>query len=152
MKARFAIGVLLCAACADPEVIAIRMVPTAGLSPERDLTDIDLRVFDARDEVVVQTRGRDLMSDLAIVTSDNPRTEDPEAILRDVAEGLSGRHEVIVDRRQAIRRAIEQATPDDVVIIAGKGHEDYQILGREKVPFDDRVEARCALATRGARS
>jgi UDP-N-acetylmuramoyl-L-alanyl-D-glutamate--2,6-diaminopimelate ligase len=89
-------------------------------------------------------------ADLVIATSDNPRTEDPGAILADVAQGLSGAHEVIPDRRSAIRRAIELARPDDVVVIAGKGHEDYQILGRQKFPFDDRVEARAALEARGA--
>jgi UDP-N-acetylmuramoyl-L-alanyl-D-glutamate--2,6-diaminopimelate ligase len=91
-------------------------------------------------------------SDWVIATSDNPRTEDPHAILRDVAPGLSGRHEVIPDRRAAIRRAIELAERDDVVVIAGKGHEDYQIVGRQKFPFDDRVEARSALEARGARA
>jgi UDP-N-acetylmuramoyl-L-alanyl-D-glutamate--2,6-diaminopimelate ligase len=90
-------------------------------------------------------------ADLVIATSDNPRTEDPDAILREVAAGLSGAHEVIADRRSAIRRAIELARPDDVIVIAGKGHEDYQIVGRTKHPFDDRVEARAALAAREAR-
>ena len=86
--------------------------------------------------------------DLVIATSDNPRGEDPEAILADVAEGLSGAHEVLVDRREAIRRAITLAGPDDAVVIAGKGHEDYQIVGRERRAFDDRVEARRALEER----
>jgi len=89
-------------------------------------------------------------ADWVIATSDNPRTEDREAILRDVAVGLSGPHEVIADRRRAIRRAIALAASNDVVVIAGKGHEDYQIIGRQKFPFDDRVEARAALAERGA--
>ncbi len=87
-------------------------------------------------------------SDLAVATSDNPRTEDPEKILRDVAEGLSGAHEVRPDRRDAIRHAVRLASDDDVVVIAGKGHESYQILGHERVDFDDRVEARHALALR----
>ncbi len=87
-------------------------------------------------------------SDLAIATSDNPRTEDPDAILRDVAAGLSGAHETIPERREAIRRAIELAGPDDAVVIAGKGHEDYQILGTRRIHFDDREEARAALASR----
>jgi UDP-N-acetylmuramoyl-L-alanyl-D-glutamate--2,6-diaminopimelate ligase len=89
-------------------------------------------------------------ADHVIATSDNPRTEDPDAILRDVAVGLSGSYEVLRDRRQAIGRAIAGAAPDDCVVIAGKGHEDYQIVGREKFPFDDRVEARRALDARGA--
>ena len=84
-------------------------------------------------------------ADLVIATSDNPRTEDPEAILRDVAAGLQGRYEIVVNRREAIARAVAAARPDDVVVIAGKGHEDYQIIGRERLPFDDRHEARAAL-------
>jgi UDP-N-acetylmuramoyl-L-alanyl-D-glutamate--2,6-diaminopimelate ligase len=91
------------------------------------------------------------LSDVVIATSDNPRTEDPEAILRDVEEGLrsSGRPYLkIVDRREAIRRAVAQAHAGDIVVIAGKGHEDYQIVGTEKRHFDDREVAREALAER----
>jgi UDP-N-acetylmuramoyl-L-alanyl-D-glutamate--2,6-diaminopimelate ligase len=88
-------------------------------------------------------------SDHIIATSDNPRSEAPEAILRDVAEGLSESDEIIVERREAIRRAIAVATKNDTVVIAGKGHEDYQIIGSERVPFDDRVEARAALREHG---
>jgi len=88
-------------------------------------------------------------SDHVIATSDNPRTEDPEAILREVAEGLSGSFEVILDRRRAIRQAIALAAKEDVVLIAGKGHEDYQLVGRERLPFDDRAEARASLRQRG---
>jgi UDP-N-acetylmuramoyl-L-alanyl-D-glutamate--2,6-diaminopimelate ligase len=91
-------------------------------------------------------------ADFVIATSDNPRTEDPDAILRDVAGGLSGAHEVIADRRAAIARAIARARRDDCVVIAGKGHEDYQIIGREKRPFDDREEALRALRARGVSS
>jgi UDP-N-acetylmuramoyl-L-alanyl-D-glutamate--2,6-diaminopimelate ligase len=65
-----------------------------------------------------------------------------------VAVGLSGPHEIVVDRRRAIARAIATAADDDVVVIAGKGHEDYQIVGTRKSPFDDRVEAARALAAR----
>jgi UDP-N-acetylmuramoyl-L-alanyl-D-glutamate--2,6-diaminopimelate ligase len=88
-------------------------------------------------------------SDHAIATSDNPRTEDPLAILRDIAVGLSGSCETIPDRREAIRHAIERAGSDDVVVIAGKGHEDYQIIGETRHPFDDRVEARKVLQALG---
>ena len=88
-------------------------------------------------------------ADHVVATSDNPRTEDPEAILRDVAAGLAGSFEIIPDRREAIRRAVALSRPGDAVVIAGKGHEDYQILGRERVPFDDRVEARQALRKLG---
>jgi len=102
------------------------------------------------------------LSDRAIATSDNPRTEDPRAILSDVEAGLDGLRRVdgsqldrtehsyalVVDRREAIALALDIARPDDTVVLAGKGHEDYQILGREKLPFDDRVEARRALGRR----
>jgi UDP-N-acetylmuramoyl-L-alanyl-D-glutamate--2,6-diaminopimelate ligase len=89
-------------------------------------------------------------SDYVVATTDNPRTEDPEAILRDVAEGLSGPHEIVIDRREAIARAISMARWDDVVLIAGKGHETVQIVGTERRPFDDREEARRALRLREA--
>ncbi len=91
-------------------------------------------------------------SDFCVATSDNPRSEDPHKILRDVAEGLSGAHEIRIDRREAIRHAIGIADPEDVVVIAGKGHEDYQILGDKRVAFDDRIEARRALEMRGDRA
>ncbi len=90
------------------------------------------------------------LADLAVVTSDNPRTEDPERILQDVLEGIPSSVEPIVigDRAIAIRTAILQAQPGDGVLIAGKGHEDYQILGTEKIHFDDREQARDALQER----
>ena len=102
-------------------------------------------------------------SDLAILTSDNPRTEDPLAIMEEVEKGLKSlplrewhQDDVgswrsmkgylkVSDRREAIRTAIGLAQPVDTVLIAGKGHEDYQIIGKKKFPFDDRVEAKKAL-------
>jgi UDP-N-acetylmuramoyl-L-alanyl-D-glutamate--2,6-diaminopimelate ligase len=79
-------------------------------------------------------------ADLAIVTSDNPRTEDPERILDDIEQGMSGTsHERIEDRRAAIARALDVATPSDVVVLAGKGHETYQVRGTTKFPFDEKV-------------
>jgi UDP-N-acetylmuramoyl-L-alanyl-D-glutamate--2,6-diaminopimelate ligase len=88
-------------------------------------------------------------ADVAIVTSDNPRSEDPEAIIRDVLAGAGGSAEAIVDRREAIGSAVEQARPGDVVVIAGKGHEQGQeFAGGRKLPFDDVAVAREAL--RGA--
>jgi UDP-N-acetylmuramoyl-L-alanyl-D-glutamate--2,6-diaminopimelate ligase len=78
-------------------------------------------------------------ADLAIVTSDNPRTEDPERILDDVEAGMGGvHHERIEDRRDAIARALELAAPDDIVLLAGKGHETYQVRGTTRLPFDER--------------
>jgi UDP-N-acetylmuramoyl-L-alanyl-D-glutamate--2,6-diaminopimelate ligase len=90
------------------------------------------------------------LADQAVVTSDNPRTEDPQKILADVVEGIpTGTNSMVeADRRVAIGMAIIQAQPGDTVLIAGKGHEDYQILGTEKVHFDDREEAEAALRRR----
>jgi UDP-N-acetylmuramoyl-L-alanyl-D-glutamate--2,6-diaminopimelate ligase len=78
------------------------------------------------------------LADLAIVTSDNPRTEDPEAILDEILAGMPARdHLRIADRREAIGRALELAADGDTVLLAGKGHEDYQIIGTTKYPFDE---------------
>lgn len=86
-------------------------------------------------------------SDITIVTSDNPRNEDPLQILHEVEQGLVAgkRSESMVDRRAAIQRAIDLAEQGDIVVIAGKGHEDYQIVGDTKHPMDDRAMAREAL-------
>jgi UDP-N-acetylmuramoyl-L-alanyl-D-glutamate--2,6-diaminopimelate ligase len=77
-------------------------------------------------------------ADLPIVTSDNPRTEDPERILDDIEAGMGdGPHLRIVDRRVAIARAVSIARPDDTVLLAGKGHETYQVVGTTKQPMDE---------------
>jgi UDP-N-acetylmuramoyl-L-alanyl-D-glutamate--2,6-diaminopimelate ligase len=103
------------------------------------------------------------LSDLAIVTSDNPRTEQPAAIMAEIRTGLLplGIREyvgeelaggftdkgftLVESRREAIRLAVRLAKPGDIVLLAGKGHEDYQIIGREKHHFDDREEATAAF-------
>jgi UDP-N-acetylmuramyl-tripeptide synthetase len=89
-------------------------------------------------------------ADLPIVTSDNPRTEDPRAIVDMILDGVrevrADGFVVEIDRRSAILAAVEAARPGDIVLIAGKGHEDYQIVGKEKLHFDDREEAARALA------
>jgi UDP-N-acetylmuramoyl-L-alanyl-D-glutamate--2,6-diaminopimelate ligase len=77
---------------------------------------------------------------MTILTSDNPKTEDPEAIIAEIEVGLlptGGDYEAIVDRREAIRRAVDLAEPADVILIAGKGHEPYQIIGHKFVPYSD---------------
>ncbi|MBW4613712.1 MAG: UDP-N-acetylmuramoyl-L-alanyl-D-glutamate--2,6-diaminopimelate ligase [Desmonostoc vinosum HA7617-LM4] len=91
------------------------------------------------------------LADVAVVTSDNPRTENPERILEDILAGIPTTIQPIVigDRATAIRTAILQAQPGDGVLLAGKGHEDYQILGTEKIHFDDREHARDALQAKG---
>ncbi|WLD95063.1 UDP-N-acetylmuramoyl-L-alanyl-D-glutamate--2,6-diaminopimelate ligase [Alkalihalobacillus sp. AL-G] len=82
-------------------------------------------------------------SDYAIFTSDNPRTEEPEQILNDMEKGVAGQAFIsIVDRKSAIEYAINQAEANDIIVIAGKGHETYQIIGEETFDFDDREVAR----------
>jgi UDP-N-acetylmuramoyl-L-alanyl-D-glutamate--2,6-diaminopimelate ligase len=98
-------------------------------------------------------------SDVVILTSDNPRTEDPHAILDQVEVGVIDglrqrshvRYRKIADRRQAIEEAVREAHDEDMVLIAGKGHEDYQIVGTEKLHFDDREVARDAIQRLGVR-
>jgi UDP-N-acetylmuramoyl-L-alanyl-D-glutamate--2,6-diaminopimelate ligase len=87
------------------------------------------------------------IADRVIVTSDNPRSEDPMAIAHEIANGFE-RTTIELDRRTAIRRAIGEAEAGDTVIVAGKGHETYQIVGNETRPFDDRDEVRIAFAKR----
>ena len=113
-----------------------------------------VRPFTRRDLILVFGCGGDrdrskrpLMGEIAargadriIVTSDNPRTEDPERILDDIEAGMGGTaHERVEDRREAIARAVELAGDGDVVLLAGKGHETYQIRGTTKLPFDERL-------------
>jgi UDP-N-acetylmuramoyl-L-alanyl-D-glutamate--2,6-diaminopimelate ligase len=90
------------------------------------------------------------LADRVYVTSDNPRTEDPQGILQDILAGIPATATplVEVDRRSSIQMAIAAAQPGDTIAIAGKGHEDYQILGKEKIHFDDREEAQFALKQR----
>jgi UDP-N-acetylmuramoyl-L-alanyl-D-glutamate--2,6-diaminopimelate ligase len=132
-------------------LVAGRLVVVFGCGGDRDRTKRPL---------MGEIAARD--ADLAIVTSDNPRTEAPESILDMIVAGVR-RHPIPelaagalggaargyhreVDRRTAIRRAAAAVTAGDVLIIAGKGHEDYQILGTTKIHFDDREEAAAALA------
>ncbi|MFI2812602.1 MULTISPECIES: UDP-N-acetylmuramoyl-L-alanyl-D-glutamate--2,6-diaminopimelate ligase [Microbulbifer] len=92
------------------------------------------------------------MADRAIVTSDNPRSENPQKIIDDILEGAASNIEVEVDRAAAISRAVSAAAPGDIVLIAGKGHEDYQIIGSEKIHFCDREQSAHALQARMAGS
>ena len=88
------------------------------------------------------------LADVSVVTSDNPRSEDPAAIAAEVVDGLD--LDIELDRRRAIERALEAARPGDVVVIAGKGHEQGQESGGRKLPFDDREVARETLRRLGA--
>ncbi len=94
------------------------------------------------------------LADYAYLTNDNPRSEDPQAIAAAVEVGLremESQYEVELDRARAIERAVSRAEPGDVVLIAGKGHEPYQLIGARSFPFDDRIEARLALSARRSR-
>ncbi len=93
-----------------------------------------------------------LLSDMVIITSDNPRTEDPISIISAIEDGVakSGAkcpYDIHADRKEAIKAALQMAGPDDLVLIAGKGHEDYQIIGTTTRPFDDRKVARELAST-----
>jgi UDP-N-acetylmuramoyl-L-alanyl-D-glutamate--2,6-diaminopimelate ligase len=79
------------------------------------------------------------MADFTVVTSDNPRTEDPRAIIDDIVPGLKGNNfKIVEDRKEAIHEIIRMARPEDIIVVAGKGHEDYQIIGQTKYHFSDR--------------
>ncbi|HLQ82476.1 MAG TPA: cyanophycin synthetase, partial [Pseudogracilibacillus sp.] len=88
-------------------------------------------------------------SDIVIVTSDNPRSENPIQIMEDIKKGMekftSSQYQLVVDREEAIDKAIKMASKNDVVIIAGKGHETYQILKDKTIQFDDKDKAKKAI-------
>ncbi|MCX7821355.1 MAG: UDP-N-acetylmuramyl-tripeptide synthetase, partial [Brevinematales bacterium] len=110
-----------------------RVVSLFGCGGDRDRT---------KRPVMGEISGR--IADFTIITSDNPRTEDPLTIIKEIEEGIKNvttNYEIIVDRREAIRKAILMAKRNDCIVIAGKGHEDYQIIGKEKFHFSDREEA-----------
>ncbi len=89
-------------------------------------------------------------ADVVIVTSDNPRTEAPDAIIDDIAQALpEGRCVRVTDRREAIAAALRMAAPGDVVLLAGKGHETYQIIGTTRIPFDEKVIVRELISASG---
>ena len=119
------------------EVVAGKIITVFGCGGDRD-----------RSKRAPMGEAAGSLSDVVILTSDNPRTEDPEQILCDAEEGIrkTGKpYRKVADRREAIHEAIRQAEKGDLVLIAGKGHEDYQILGREVFHFDDREVAKEAL-------
>lgn len=115
------------------EVVRGRLICVFGAGGDRD-----------RQKRPLMGRAVEASADLAVLTTDNPRTEDPKAIQDDVLSGFhrAGEAVVIADRTEAIHWALAEALPGDCVLIAGKGHEKYQIIGTEQVPFDDRQVAR----------
>ncbi len=120
-----------------------------SLAPERLLTVFGCGGDRDRAKRAPMGRAAEELSDWSIVTSDNPRSEDPAAVCRDITAGMGGRkHEVIADRRAAIRRAVALSGPGDIVLVAGKGHEGCQEFADRKVPFDDVAEAAAAIRER----
>jgi UDP-N-acetylmuramoyl-L-alanyl-D-glutamate--2,6-diaminopimelate ligase len=118
-----------------------RIITLFGCGGSRDRT---------KRPIMGETSGR--LGDLTILTSDNPRQEDPLKIISDVVVGMQksgGKYLIEPDRAKAISLAIEEARPGDIVLLAGKGHEDYQIFADRTIHFDDCEEARKALANRG---
>ena len=90
------------------------------------------------------------LSERCVVTSDNPRSEDPLSIMRDIELGCSGDYILVVDRAEAIVLALSEARAGDCVLIAGKGHEDYQLINGERLHFSDEEQLLLALAKGGA--
>lgn len=118
------------------EIKTKRIITVFGCGGDRD-----------REKRPVMGRIAEKFSDLAVVTSDNPRTEKPEEIIREIVAGLQQDNHIIeIDRAKAIEIAVQNAQKDDIIVIAGKGHENYQIIGREKIHFDDREAVQNAMA------
>lgn len=110
-----------------------RIITIFGAGGDRDKTKRPLMAAEAAK-----------YSEIVLATSDNPRTEDPREILDDVVKGFDGynvKFEAYVDREEAIKRGVELCEPNDILLIAGKGHETYQIIGKEKIHFDDKEMA-----------
>jgi len=123
------------------------------LGPRRIITVFGCGGDRDRAKRPLMARAVEAYSDHAIITSDNPRNEDPAAILADIRSAMRGSaHETIEDRTQAIQRAIQVAGPNDIVLIAGKGHEEYQEIAGTRLPFDDARIARRAIDAKPTQS
>lgn len=132
-----------------PDALATLLASVKGLPHKRIITLFGCGGDRDRTKRPLMAQAAALGSDFVILTSDNPRTEDPDQILNDAKAGLgSCDSKIISDRGEAILAAVSLAEPGDILVLAGKGHENYQIIGKEKLPFDDREVARRALASR----
>ena len=119
------------------EIIEGKLITVFGCGGDRDKT---------KRKIMGMAAG--ILSDYCIITSDNPRTEDPIRIIEEIEDGMEiidSKYEKIVDRRKAIEKALKILNDDDLLLIAGKGHEDYQIIGNTKIHFDDREVVREVL-------
>jgi len=133
-----------------PDAIGNVLDAARGLNPHRVIVVFGCGGDRDRLKRPLMARIAAQKADLVVVTSDNPRHEDPHAILADVVAGLDGSdtpHHVEPDRRAAIAFALAQARDGDIVVVAGKGHETYQIVGDERLPFDDRKVVRELLSS-----
>jgi UDP-N-acetylmuramoyl-L-alanyl-D-glutamate--2,6-diaminopimelate ligase len=130
-----------------PDAITKLLESVRALSSARILTVFGCGGDRDRTKRPLMAQAASHLSDVTVVTSDNPRTEDPQTILKEVMAGIEGGKEsvAIVDRAEAIAYAVKLAKPGDVIVIAGKGHETYQIIGHTKHPMDDRQLVREAL-------
>ena len=98
--------------------------------------------IEIQENVLLWVRFLGRISDYTIITSDNPRTEKPEDIVKQIENGIkktNGKYECIVDRKEAIKKAIEMANKRDLIVLAGKGHEPYQEINHKTYPFDERA-------------
>ena len=132
-----------------PDAIVNALKAIRALRPNRLITVFGCGGDRDRSKRPLMARAAEQGSDICILTSDNPRTEDPAQIIKDASAGFTKRnYTAIVDRREAIQAAINNAGPGDIIVIAGKGHEDYQDIQGVKHPFDDRRVAHGLLRAR----
>ncbi len=130
----------------SPDALVNALRTLRELNPRRVLVVFGCGGDRDRTKRPLMARAVEEGADYAVLTSDNPRTEDPEAILADVRMGFrTAAHETIADRKEAIFKAVALAGPRDIVLIAGKGHETYQEIDRQRLPFSDSEVARWAL-------
>lgn len=132
-----------------PDALAHACQTLKEMDPKRLITVFGCGGDRDREKRPLMGKAAGEVSDFCVVTSDNPRSENPASIIKGIERGMTGcSYEVVEDRALAIRRAVEVAEDGDVVLIAGKGHESYQEGAEGRIDFDDRKEARHAMAYR----
>lgn len=128
-----------------PDALTNVLKTVRQMEPKRVITVFGCGGDRDREKRSLMAKAAEALSDLCVVTSDNPRSEDPAQIIADVKAGLSRPALAIVDRREAINEAVRVAEEGDIILIAGKGHETYQQFANETLPFDDRRVAASAM-------